>query len=108
WKTAIHDKGWSSPVVLGRQVWVTTARADGKEFFAVGLDRGTGKILHDLKLFTEDDPAFCHPFNSYASPTPVLEEGRLYAHFGSHGTACVDTATGRVLWQRRDLKCDHW
>src|SRR5581483_10102813 len=83
WKTAVHDKGWSSPVVLGQQVWVTTAREDGKEFFAVCLDRATGKIVHDLRLFTEDNPAFCHPFNSYASPTPVLEEGRLYAHFGS-------------------------
>lgn len=108
WKTAIHDKGWSSPVVRGHQVWVTTARADGKEYYAVCLDRATGKIVRDLKLFAEEDPAFCHPFNSYASPTPVLEEGRLYAHFGSHGTACVDTATGRVLWQRRDLKCDHF
>ena len=51
---------------------------------------------------------YCHPFNSYASPTPFIEEGRLYAHFGSHGTWCVDTATGKVLWERRDLKCDHF
>jgi hypothetical protein len=25
WKVAIHDKGWSSPVILGKQVWMTTA-----------------------------------------------------------------------------------
>ena len=25
WKTAIHDKGWSSPVIWGNQAWLTTA-----------------------------------------------------------------------------------
>src|SRR5260370_263887 len=30
WKTAIHDKGWSSPVIWGDQVWLTTAHTMGK------------------------------------------------------------------------------
>lgn len=107
WKAAIHDKGWSSPVVWGEQVWVTTARADGKAFYAVCLDRRSGKVVHDIKLFEEDNPAYCHPFNSYASPTPAVEAGRVYVHFGSHGTACLDTATSRVVWARRDLPCYH-
>ena len=34
WKTPIHDKGYSSPVVWGNQIWVTTAREDGSELFA--------------------------------------------------------------------------
>ncbi|MDB5312416.1 MAG: outer rane biosis protein BamB [Gemmataceae bacterium] len=127
WKTAIHGKGWSSPVVWGDQVWMTTAdevrgaktapvpRTGGAKgavervtFFAVCADRNTGKISHDIKLAVEDNPAFCIDFNSYASPTPVVEDGRLYAHFGSHGTWCVDTASGKVLWERKDLKCDHF
>jgi outer membrane protein assembly factor BamB len=128
WKTAIHGKGWSSPVVLGDQVWVTTAdEVVGKpdatppkkgappanpvkevSFFAVCVDRASGKVLHDVKLRTEENPAYCHPFNSYASPTPFAEPGRLYAHFGSHGTFCVDTSTGKVLWERTDLMCDHF
>src|SRR5262245_28725287 len=58
WKTAIPGKGWSSPVVWGNQVWVTTAPEDGKAFFALALDRGTGKVLHHLRLFTEENPAF--------------------------------------------------
>ena len=45
--------------------------------------------------------------NSYASPTPLIEEGRVYANFGSYGTACLNTATGQVLWSRRDIRCDH-
>ena len=77
-------------------------------YFAVCVDTSTGKIQHDIKLGTEQNPAYCHPFNSYASPTPFIEPGRLYAHFGSHGTWAVDTATGKPLWERRDLRCDHF
>jgi outer membrane protein assembly factor BamB len=108
WKTAIHDKGWSSPVIWGDQIWMTTARADGKELFAVCVDRKTGTIVHDLKVFTDPKPPFCIPYNSYASSTPVVEEGRVYVHFGSTGTACLDTATGKPLWERRDLPCNHF
>jgi outer membrane protein assembly factor BamB len=108
WKTPIHDKGWSSPVVWGDQVWLTTARADGKELYALCIDRNKGNAVHDLKVFEVEKPAFCHPFNSYASPTPAIEEGRVYVHFGSYGTACLDTATGKKLWERRDLPCDHF
>ena len=61
-----------------------------------------------VKLFTVEKPQFCHKFNSYASPTPVLEEGRLYVTFGSPGTACLDTKTGERLWERRDFICNHY
>lgn len=108
WKTAIHDKGWSSPVIWGDQIWLTTAREDGKELFAICVDRKTGAIRHDIKVFDVEKPAFCHPFNSYASSTPVIEEGRVYVHYGSNGTACFDTATGKKLWERRDFPCDHF
>jgi outer membrane protein assembly factor BamB len=108
WKTPIHGKGWSSPVVWGDQIWLTTAPKDGTQRFAVCVDRRTGKILHDIKVFDDPKPAFCIDFNSYASPTPAIEEGRVYVHFGSCGTACLDTATGKILWERRDLPCDHW
>jgi outer membrane protein assembly factor BamB len=108
WKTAIHGKAWSSPVIWGDQVWMTTAPADGKQLYAVCVDKNSGKILHDVKVFDVEKPAFCIPYNSYASCTPAVEEGRLYAHFGSAGTACLDTATGKKLWERRDLKCDHF
>jgi outer membrane protein assembly factor BamB len=93
--------------VLEGRVWVTTATEDGKRFSAVALDRVTGKIVHDLVVFTEEKPAFCHPFNSYASCTPALEPGRAYVHFGTYGTACLDATTGKTLWERRDLTCNH-
>ena len=108
WKTAIHGRAWSSPVVLGNQVWVTTATPDGKALFAVAVDKNTEKIVFDLKLFDVPTPQFAHAFNTYASPTPVIEPGRVYVTFGSPGTAAIDTATGRVVWERRDLECNHF
>jgi outer membrane protein assembly factor BamB len=108
WKTPIHGRAWSSPVVLGSQVWVTTATPDGRSLSALALDKETGKIVFDLPLFTVEKPQFAHPFNSYASPTPVIEPGRVYVTFGSPGTAALDTATGKVLWERRDLECNHF
>jgi outer membrane protein assembly factor BamB len=108
WKTAIHGKGWSSPVIWGEQIWMTTAPPDGKELFAVCVHRQTGKIIHDIKVFSIANPAFCHAYNSYASCTPAIEAGRVYVHFGSAGTACIDSQTGKVLWQRQDLPCDHY
>ena len=108
WKTPIHDRGWSSPVVLGNQIWVTTATTDGHRLYAICIDRNTGKILRDLKLFDVEKPQYCHPFNSYASPTPVIESGRVYVTFGSAGTACIDTKSFQVLWQRSDIECNHF
>ena len=108
WKTAIPGKGWSSPVVWDNQIWMTTATEDGKQMFAVCVDRTTGNIVHHLKVLENQSPRFCHPTNSYASPTPAIEEGRIYLHFGSYGTMCLDTETGNKLWQRLDFECDHW
>jgi outer membrane protein assembly factor BamB len=126
WKTPIHGKAWSSPVVLGNDIWLTTADevvadkvppAKGGApanpvtkvtLFALCVDRKTGEVKREIKLAGIDNPPYCIPFNSYASSTPYLEPGRLYAHFGSNGTWCIDTATGNILWERRDLKCDHF
>lgn len=110
WKTSIHDKGWSSPVVLGKQIWLTTAKDDGTAQWAVALDRDTGKVIHDIKVFDTPKPPyfFIKDYNSHASPTPVVEPGRVYVHFGSAGTACLDSNTGKILWTNRDLPCNHF
>ena len=107
WKTKVHDLGWSSPVIWENQVWLTTAFKSGHRLFAVCLDRESGKILHDLHVFDVKEPQRVAAINSYASPTPAIENNRIYLHYGTYGTACLDTATGRTVWTRRDLKCDH-
>ncbi len=108
WKTPIHGRAWSCPVVLGNQVWLTSATEDGKQLFALCVDRSTGQMIRDLKLFDVEHPQYAHPFNSYASPTPAIEPGRVYVTFGAPGTACLDTETGKVLWERRDFVCNHF
>jgi outer membrane protein assembly factor BamB len=108
WKTPIHDRGWSSPVIYGDQIWLTTASADGRKLYALCIDRETGRIIRDLKLFEVEQPQYAHPFNTYASPTPVIESGRVYITFGSPGTAGIDTRSFKVLWERRDIECNHF
>src|SRR5262245_80212 len=56
WKTPLHDSGWSSPVVWGNQIWLTTATDDGKQSFGVCVDRTSGAIVHDVKLFDNAEP----------------------------------------------------
>src|SRR5688500_17730999 len=87
WKTPLHGRGWSSPVVLGKQVWLTTGTPDGKALSVLCVDRESGKILIDQKLFEPPAPnELWRKYNSYASPTPVLEDGRVYVHYGTYGT----------------------
>ena len=131
WKTALPGRGWSSPVIEGKQIWLTTAietpakpedaarrlkkntgdqpmtLLEKVELHAVCVDRDTGRIIHDLPLLSEDEPQWIHQLNSYASPSPVIEDGRLYCHFGTFGTACVDTAKGALLWKNTDLHVMH-
>ena len=107
WKTPLSGRAWSSPVICGKQIWLTNAPEDGKTLSAVCIDRDSGKIVHDIKVFDVDKPMPLNPLNSHASPTPIVEPGRVWVHFGSYGTACLDSATGKTLWSRRDLKCDH-
>jgi len=107
WKTPIEHRGWSSPVIWGKQVWMTTATTGGKVMYAVCVDAGSGRIVHNIKLFENARPEHSNALNSYASPTPCIEAGRVYVHFGTYGTACLDTATGKIIWRRRDLHCDH-
>ncbi len=129
WKTPIVGEGWSSPVVADGKVWLTSATevaASEAELQAKGtspagmkldvahaitlwvseVDLSTGKLLRKIKLADVESPQAIHSLNSYASPTPVLVEGRLYCHFGDYGTFCLDTIKGKVLWQKR-IRIDH-
>jgi outer membrane protein assembly factor BamB len=107
WKTDIQGKGWSSPVVYGDQVWVTSAGEDGKQMAGICLDFITGKIIYSINLFQPDTTFPKHTINTYATPTPCIEEGFVYLNFGTYGTACVDTRNAKVIWKRTDLHCDH-
>lgn len=131
WKTEIPGRAWSTPVIEGNEIWMTTAMEHAAnpeeaarrsktsdnsqpltvlatlELRAIGLDRTTGRLKHNVLLLTEQEPQWIHQLNSYASPSPVIENGRLYCHFGTFGTACLDTRTARVLWTNTTLRIMH-
>jgi outer membrane protein assembly factor BamB len=105
WKRGIHDKGHSSPVVFGNQIWLTTARDDGRALYAVCVDFKTGSIVYDIKVFTPDEADEKHELNTYATPTPCIENGFVYVHYGNAGTACINSENGSVVWKNSEFKC---
>lgn len=107
WKTEIRGVAWSSPVVFGDQIWTSSATQNGAEMFAVCTDFTSGKILKEVMLFKPDSVQHIHPTNSYATSTPCIEDGYVYVHFGTYGTACVDTKNFQIVWTRTDLNCEH-
>jgi outer membrane protein assembly factor BamB len=109
WKIALPLAGWSTPVIQDNQIWATGATEKGSNFFAYCVALETGKVLFEKQLFTCAKPEpLMNAVNGYASPSGAIEKGRVYLHFGSYGTACLDTGTGEVLWKRDDLKCRHF
>ncbi len=122
WKAAVPGRGRSSPVLLGNRIWLTTAVEQGVRRTRIGaddmqvadhvslralcLDRASGKRLWEVTLFEVENPAPVHWLNSWATPTPVVEPGRLYCDFGTFGTACLAAGTGEVIWQKQ-LALDH-
>ena len=96
WKTLIPGRGWSSPAVANGRIWLTSEVDSGLHVYS--LDATSGKLLKDVTVFPKRDLGSQHAKNTHASPTPILEEGRVYVHFGSHGTAAL-TSDGEILWK---------
>lgn len=109
WKIPIPHQGWSTPVMMGGRLWLTTASEAGNAFYVIGVDTNTGDIFVNQEVFHSDDPEpLGNNINGYASPTSAIEPGRLYVNFGSYGTACIDTDSYAVLWKREDIECRHF
>lgn len=120
WTQKIPGYGWSSPIVVGDKVIVTTAVSEKQKrpkpasFPMFGdvkppdavyrwaihcLDRNTGKTLWS-QVALERRPRIGVTFgNTYASETPVSDGERVYAYFGMHGVYCYNL-DGKGLWQR--------
>lgn len=107
WKVALPGAGWSSPVLVGDRLYLTTAvpgaGARGLSLRVLCLRARDGATVWDTEVFTREDGDRKHDKNTFASPTPVVEGRRLFAHFGHLGTACLDL-DGRVLWRNDELR----
>lgn len=112
WRREVAGNGWSSPVVAGGRVYLTTAvpQGDGpkadQSLRALALDDKTGAVVWDVEVFKQDGVTAppIHSKNSHASPTPVIDADRLFVHFGHAGTACLSVKDGSPLWATRELK----
>jgi outer membrane protein assembly factor BamB len=110
WKQPVAGLGWSSPVVSGGRIFLTTGvNSDGDRatLRALAFDAATGRPVWDKEVFKSVNvsPDTIHKKNSPASPTPVVEGDRVYVHFGHHGTACLDR-DGTILWRTDALRYD--
>lgn len=108
WSSEVPGQGWSSPVLAGGRIYLTSATdgasKDEVHLTALAFDAATGRLLWSREVFTQgpDAPAI-HRKNSHASPTPVVQDGRVFVHFGHMGTAALDLQ-GEVLWRNRSLR----
>lgn len=101
WKTPVAGRGWSSPVVAGGRVWLTTAtKTGGASLRAVAFDVDTGREVVNVEVFKVRTSDLLNPKNSHASPTPIVDGDRVYVHFGAFGTAALTTA-GEIVWKTR-------
>ena len=102
WKVPVAGRGWSSPVIAGGRIWLTTATIAQRDtsLRLLAYDFKTGHPALDVEVFKVRGTDLLNAKNSHASPTPIVEGNRVYVHFGSQGTAALSTS-GDVLWKTR-------
>ena len=99
WRTPIPGQSWSSPIVWGDRVFITTATEGGVVCRLLALDRATGGILWNREVFRQA-PRRKEGRNTYATPTPATDGARVYACFGDGSLAAL-TFAGVVVWTNR-------
>jgi putative pyrroloquinoline-quinone binding quinoprotein/putative pyrroloquinoline-quinone-binding quinoprotein len=122
WKTEIPGRGWSSPVVWGDTIFLTSVVSSAPEepakkglyfggnrleppavehrWVVSSVDFKTGKILWEREVHKGVPQSARHLKNSYASETPTTDGERVYAYFGNVGVFCFDF-NGKLLWSQR-------
>ncbi len=103
WKSKVDGLAWSSPVVVGDKVYLTTAvKGEGDEhsFRLLCLHVQYGKLLWEEEIFAPVGKLKMHKKNSQASPTPIIDGDRIYLHFGPYGTACF-SLDGEEIWKQK-------
>lgn len=122
WKREIAGRGWSSPIVWGDRVFLTTAVSYGEVeeakrglyfggerkdrpsaehvWLVVCLDLRSGEVVWEKEVHRGVPEKGLHIKNSYASETPVTDGKRVYAYIGNVGLFCLDL-DGELLWDRR-------
>jgi outer membrane protein assembly factor BamB len=122
WKIDVPGRGWSSPIVWGERIFLTTVVKDGEfeaakkglyfggerpkpspdlhHWIVLCLDWNTGKTLWQKEVHKGPPASPVHVKNTYASETPVTDGQRVYAYFGNVGVFCLDME-GKEIWSKK-------
>ena len=100
WRTAIPGESWSSPIVWGERVFVTSATENGQSCRVLSLDLKSGTVLWNKETF-QQVPRHKQARNTFATPTPATDGERVYACFGDGSFAALNFS-GDVVWTNRD------
>jgi outer membrane protein assembly factor BamB len=101
WKTEIPGESWSSPIVWGDRVFLSTATDSGEACRVLGFDARSGEVIWNKEVLRQM-PRRKEQRNSYATPTPATDGERVYACFGDGSFVAVDF-NGAVQWTNREF-----
>jgi outer membrane protein assembly factor BamB len=101
WRTPIPGEGWSSPIVFGDSVFMTTATDGGKSLRLVRVKRNDGTVAWDKEV-TQQEPKYKQRPNSYATSTPVTDGQRVYL-VACDGRILATDVDGQVVWINSDF-----
>jgi outer membrane protein assembly factor BamB len=102
WSTPIPGMGWSSPIVHGDRVFVTTATEEGRSLRLLRLDRATGEVIWNREVVQQGLDSRLQQGNSYATPTPVTDGRHTYV-LAFDGSLAAVANDGSVAWTNRDF-----
>jgi outer membrane protein assembly factor BamB len=122
WSVEVPGKGWSSPIVWGERIFLTSVIREGgyedakkglyfggerikapdveQRWMVYCLDVKSGSALWEHEAARGKPATGVHIKNSYASETPVTDGERVYAYFGNQGLFCYDL-DGKPLWSKK-------
>ncbi len=120
WSTPVPGRGWSSPVVWGDRIFLTSVVSskdpgapktglysggpqsipEGEHRWMVyALDWRSGRVVWEREVHRGNPDKARHLTNSYASETPVVDAERVYAYFGNLGVFAFDH-DGEASWSK--------
>lgn len=121
WKTDLPGRGWSSPVLWGDRIFVTSVVSarppeparpglyfggerpvptDEHRWMVYAIDFATGKTIWEREVHRAAPAQSRHLKNSYASETPVTDGERVYVSFGNVGVFAF-RLDGTPVWQHK-------
>lgn len=100
WKVKLPGRGWGSPVVWGRRLFVLAEEHDGAARIVLCINTADGKTQWERRFDSTSHRK--HKRNSYATSTPAVDEQRVYVAWGTPKklTLMALTHAGKIVWEK--------